>query len=127
MRTISTLLLVALAAGFANAAERQWHTGTLTDVAIKRTASVRDPVHERLPPVFNKPVPTEVAMYVIETADRRLELQDMVPIGQGTFEATVKVGTAVTFAVEKRTAYIRKADGSEYRLLVLKSTRKKKP
>jgi hypothetical protein len=127
MKIMSMLLLVALAAGVSSAADRRWQTGTLTDVGIKRTATVGDPVRERLPPVFNRPVLTEVATYVIETADLRLELQDMVPITQATFDVSVKVGSAVTFAVEKKTAYIRKADSSEYRLLVLESARKKKP
>ena len=104
MKIISTLLLVALAAGVSSAADRRWQTGTLTDVGIKRTALVGDPMHDRLPPVFNKPVLTEVATYVIETADLRLELQDMVPITQGTFDVNVKVGSAVTFAVDKKTA-----------------------
>jgi hypothetical protein len=34
---------------------------------------------------------TEVATYVIETTDRRFELQDMVPIGSAAFELNVKV------------------------------------
>jgi len=127
MKAVSTLLLAALVAGLSSAADRRWQTGTLTDMGIKRTPYVGDPVRDRLPPVFNKPVLTEVATYVIETADLRLELQDMVPITQGTFDIGVKPGTAVTFAVEKKTVYIRKPDGSEYRLLVAKSTRKKKP
>ena len=127
MKTMATLVLIALAAAASSAADRRWQTGTLIDAGIKRTALVGDPVRERMPPVFNRPALTEVATYVIETDNERFQLQDMAPIGQGTFDAGVKMGTAVTFAVEKKTAYVRKADGTEYRLLVIKRERKKKP
>ena len=48
----------------------------------------------------------EVATYVVETADRRYDLQSM-----------------VAFAIEKKTAYI-KLDKGEQRLLVTKNERK---
>lgn len=48
----------------------------------------------------------EVATYVVETADRRYDLQSM-----------------VAFAIEKKTAYI-KLDKGEQRLLVIKNERK---
>jgi hypothetical protein len=75
-----------------------------------------------------KPPLVEVGTYVIETDDQRIELQDMVPIGQrGSFDLNVTVGDPVTFALEgKRTAYIRKADGHEYRLLVVKNAARTK-
>jgi hypothetical protein len=72
---------------------------------VKRTPWVGDPVHERMPPGFNKPVLTEVVTYVIETADLRLELQDMVAVGREGFDLSVTIGRTVTFAVEKKTAY----------------------
>jgi len=120
----TTMIVAIVLVAASNAAERKWQTGTWTDIGIKRTPSVVDPVHERMPPGFNKPMLTEVATYVIETIDRRFELQDIVPIGNGTFDLLVAVGHSVTFAIEKKTAYI-KLDGREYRLLVLKSERKK--
>jgi hypothetical protein len=48
---------------------------------------------------------TEVATYVIETVDRRYRFQPMVAIGSDEFAAMVTVGSPVTFAVEKKTAY----------------------
>ena len=118
------LLAVVVVAGVPNAADRQWQTGTWIDVGVKRTPWIGDPVHERMPPGFKNPVLTEVATYVIETVDRRFELQDMVAIGREAFDLHVTVGNSVTFAVEKKTAYIKLA-GREYRLQVLKSERRK--
>jgi hypothetical protein len=49
----------------------------------------------------------------------------MMAVGRESFDLNVTVGKSVTFAVEKKTAYI-KLDGREYRLLVTKSERKKR-
>ena len=76
-----------------------------------------------MPPGRNKPVLSEVATYVIETADRRYELRDMAAIGREAVAPHVTVGHPLTFAVEKKTAYI-KVDGREYRLRVVKSVRR---
>jgi hypothetical protein len=122
---VSAMLLIGVLAGVPNAADRRWQTGTWTDMGVKRTPWVADSAHEGKPPGFNRPVMTEVATYVIETTDRRFELQDMVPIGNAAFQLNVKLGNSVTFAIEKKTAYI-KLDGGEYRLLVLKNERKNK-
>jgi hypothetical protein len=117
----ATLALVAaVVVGVQTDAARNWQTGTWTGVGVKRTASVGNPVHERMPPGFNKPEMTEVATYVIETDSRRYELQDTVAIGSEGFDLRVTVGNSVTFAVEKKTAFI-KLDTREYRLLVLKN------
>ena len=97
-----------------------------TQVGIERTLYVADVVHERMPPSVNTPQRTEVATYVIETDDRRYHLQAMVAIGSDEFATNVTVGSVVTFAIEKKKAYI-KLDRREYRLLVLKTERKKTP
>jgi len=106
--------------------DRRWQRGTLTQVAVHRTAVVADVVHERMPPVFNEPEMTQVAAYVIETDDHRYHLQAMVALGSDRFALRVTVGDAVKFAVEKKTAYV-KFDEGEYRLLVLKDEAKKLP
>jgi hypothetical protein len=121
---LAAMLFAVVLVGVPTAADRKWQMGTWTDVGVARTPWVGDPAHERMPPGFNKPELTEVATYVIETADRRFELQDMTAIGSATLDRYVTVGHSVTFAVEKKTAYI-KVDGREYRLLVRKSLRKK--
>src|SRR5262245_45306068 len=90
-------VLVAALAASLSAADRKWQTGTWTDVGLKRTAAVGDPVHERMPPGFNKPVMTEVATYVIETEELRLELQDMMAVGREGFDLNVTIGKSVTF------------------------------
>lgn len=92
-------------------------------MGINRTPFVADPTPERMPP-GNKPQMTEVATYVIETDERRYHLQDLAAIGSNDFDRSVKIGSSVTFAIEKKTAYIQLARG-EYRLLVLKNERKK--
>ena len=91
MNLAVTLVAVVLA-GVSTAADRKWQIGTWTDVGVARTRWVGDPAHERMPPGFNKPELTEVATYVIETADRRFELQDMVAIGSATLDRYVTVG-----------------------------------
>jgi hypothetical protein len=118
------MIVAVVLVNVSNAAERKWQTGTWTNVGIKRTPSVADPAHERLPPGFNRPVLTEVATYVIETVDRRFELQDTVALGNESFDLQVTVGHSVTFAIEKKTAYI-KLDRGEYQLRVLKNEPKK--
>src|SRR5262245_13469868 len=105
--TVFTVILV----GAQVAAERRWQTGTWTQAGVKRTPFVADVVHERMPPGFNRPELTEVATYVIETGDRRYELQSMVAIGNDRFDRRVTVGSSVTFAIEKKTAYIKLDEG----------------
>jgi hypothetical protein len=108
------------------AAERHWQTGPWTRVGIKRTPFVGDPVRERTRTAATRPEMTEVATYVIETSDRRYELQDLVAIGREAIDLKVTVGAPVTFAVEKKTVYI-KLEKGEYRLLVLKNEPKTTP
>jgi hypothetical protein len=119
-----TVALVAVA-GAKAAADRQWQTGTCTRVGVARTLFVGDAVHERLPPGLNKPQQTEVATYVVETGERRYELQAMVAIGSDGLARRLTVGDLVTFAIDKKTAYLKFDDG-EYRLLVRKDDRKRR-
>jgi hypothetical protein len=64
---------------------------------------------------------------VIETSDLRLELKDTVPLGSfGSFDATVRLGASVTFAVNKNLVSIRNADGTEHRLRITKRIAKAK-
>jgi hypothetical protein len=72
----------------------------------------------------------EVATYVIETPDVRLELRDLMPIGglgrHGSFDTTVKIDDPVTFALIKNTVYVRNADGTEHKLRVTRTVSKNK-
>src|SRR5262245_53891728 len=104
---IKTTLAVVMLSDVVVAAtppDRNWQTGSWTQVGINRTVFVADIVHERMPPDRNVPQKTEVARYVIDTEDRRYELQDMVAIGSNELARVVKIGDPVTFAVEKKTA-----------------------
>lgn len=118
----AVLLAIGLAVTHVSA-ERHWLMGTWTKAGVKRTPFVGDAVHERMPPGFNRPQMTEVGTYVIETEDRRYDLQSLTAIGSDGFDLHVTIGNPVTFAIEKKTAYI-KVEGHEYRLLVVKNQRK---
>jgi hypothetical protein len=125
-RLLRAATLFVLMAGVCAAADRQWQTGTWVDAAIKRTPYVGAGAGTDRPfgPDGGRsvtPLMPEVATYVIETDDERIELQDMTAIRSGdSLDSSVVLGAKVTFAIEKKTAYIRKADGKEHRLLVIK-------
>ena len=98
---LATGLLSLLVLG-GNAAERQWRPGTWTDVSVHAMANGR--------------------IYVIETETLRIELKDVVPNHKPTLDPVV--GRSVTFALDKKTAYIRAADGTEHKLRVTRQTTK---
>jgi hypothetical protein len=127
-RTLTAALLTVLIVGVCAAAERQWQTGTWTDAGTKMTPWVRDPVRGTGPlgGIDGQVLMSAVGWYMIETADLQFELEDILPIGQrGSFALSVTMGATVTFALSKNTAYIRRADGTEYRLHVV--NRRTKP
>ena len=107
--------------GVAHAADRKWRTGTWTDVGVKAHAISGQPSATAVRRASTRPRRPKSPR---NDHNLRLELRDMVTIGREAFDLHVTVGSRVTFAVEKKTAYI-KLDGGEYRLLVLKSERKK--
>jgi hypothetical protein len=105
------------------ATDRDWESGVLIDVATKQSLWIGDPSSGTgpVPTRPRTPVRTEVATYVIETEERRLELEDIVPIGTSPPARELTVGRSVTFALSKKTAYVRLSDGKEYRLRVIKN------
>jgi hypothetical protein len=119
MRLIaSTAVVVFLLVGASGAADRKWQTGTWADIGTKRTPWVGNP-SGGTEPLTARTGMTEVAAYVIETDDQRIELEDVVAIGtRGSIDVHVTVGAPVSFALNKKTAYIRLAEGKEYRLRV---------
>jgi hypothetical protein len=114
-------LALIVAGGFA--AERSWQTGTWTDVRTTRPRVVIG-----LQPSPNGPGPrtppatTLVRIYVIETDVWRFELTDAAPPSRRTVDAVV--GEAVTFAVDRKTLYVRDRNGLEHRLRVTKKLTK---
>ena len=105
------------------AAERSWQTGTWADVRTTRPRVVFG-----LQPSPNGPGPrtlpatTLVRIYVIETDVWRFELTDVAPASRRTVDAVV--GEAVTFAVDRKTLYVRDRNGFEHRLRVTKKLTK---
>jgi hypothetical protein len=116
---IFSILLVAVIV----AADRDWESGVLVDAATKQSLWTGDPSSGTgpLPTRPRTPVRTEVATFVIETEERRVELEDIVPIGTGPVALELTVGKLITFALSKKTAYVRLSDGKEYRLRVIKN------
>jgi hypothetical protein len=104
-----------------NAAEREWQTGTWSEVKVERprvlfSTQTRDP---------NSPLPRtaaarELRTYVIETDTLRLELRQDATVD--TPRINVLLGQPVTFAVEKKTVYVKDEDGKEHRLSLRKQS-----
>jgi hypothetical protein len=118
---LAAVLLLALAS-IATAADRAWQSGKWVDSGIARNPFVGDP--HNVPGGIGVPPgrgsTPEVGRYVIETADARYTVEDIVPISSpASFDRAVRVGESVTFAVNKSTIYI-KGDGTEYRLRLVK-------
>ena len=126
-RALITVLLAVTMATVAIAAERKWQTGTWGEVSTKRQLVDFGPGSSP----FGQPgsVPTLRAMadirrFVIETDEMRLELEDTVSIRRRSLDVTA--GAAVTFAVEKKTVYVRDNDGTEHKLRLLKKIDRQK-
>jgi len=118
----------ALALGLAvvaHAADRQWQTGTWTDVSVQRQMMEFGPgvtPFDRGRPTSSMRAMADVGVYVIETAALRLELKDVRPINKHGLDAIV--GQPVTFALERSAVIVRGDDGLEYKLRVTKKTNK---
>ncbi len=104
-----------------NAADREWQTGTWYEARVERprvlfSAQTRDP---------NSPLPRtaaarELRIYVIDTETARLELRQEATVD--TPRINVLIGRPVTFAVEKKTVFIKDEDGREYKLELRKQS-----
>ena len=120
--------VLALAFGVtssAHAGERHWQTGTWKDVGVARQmvdfgpgASGFGGVGGTTGPGVGMRAMADVRTYVIETDDFRLELKDVVPIGRRSIDLTI--GGPVTFAIEKKTVYVRDPNGMEHKLRLTK-------
>jgi hypothetical protein len=115
------VVLVAAMAGVGIAADRKWQTGTWGDITTTRRVVDFGPGASG----FGRPGSTpemralaDIRHFVIETDEMRIEAEDTVSVSRRSFDATS--GTRVTFAVDKKTVYIRDADGGEHKLRLLK-------
>ena len=103
------------------AAERVWQKGTWRSESVERprvlfTTQTRDP-NSTLP----RTAPArEIRNYVIETDTMRLELRQDATVD--TPRIDVLIGLPVTFALEKKTVYVKDEEGKEHKLSVRKQT-----
>jgi hypothetical protein len=120
-RFLSLIAGAFLRAAAATAAEREWQTGTWQDYKVERprvlfSAEPRDPT-SNLP---RTTAAKEVRTYVIETSTHRLELRQDATVD--TPRIDVLLGQPVQFAIEKKTVYVKDADGKEYKLSLRKQS-----
>jgi hypothetical protein len=121
-RTATALVLLTLC-GLAvlDAAERAWQTGTLQEVTIDRP-KVNFGVQSR-DPSSNLPraVPSrEIRTYIVHTDSLRLELRQ--DATADTPRLDVRIGEPVTFALDKKTVYMKDDAGKEHKLSLRKQT-----
>jgi hypothetical protein len=125
IRALAAGLLICCAAAAANAAERAWQKGTWRDVQIKRPKVVFG-VAPNSPntgaPRTSPPATQEIRTYVIETETNRYELRENATVD--TPRMDVLVGEPVEFAIEKKTVWVKDADGHEHRLVLMKDSKK---
>jgi len=127
MRTTTLFLTLTAMLAVCIAAERHWQTGTWGEETTRRKIVDFGPGSSG----FGRPGSTpqmramaDVRRFVIETDDLRLEIEDTVPVGRRSFDATL--GGMVTFALEKNTVYVRDGDGAEHKLRLLKKVERTK-
>jgi hypothetical protein len=123
-RTLLALIVCAFVGSAAAAgAERQWQTGTWRDYKVERprvlfSTQTRDP-NSTLPRTIPAPA-REIRTYVIETSTHRLELRQDATVDTPQIE--VLIGEPVQLAIEKKTVYVKDADGKEHKLSLRKQT-----
>jgi hypothetical protein len=129
MKALTTVIVVAAIGVLAIAADRKWQTGTWGEVTTKRKMVDFGPGSSP----FGQPGAASPSMramadirhFVIETDEMRLELEDTVSIRRRSLDATA--GEKVTFALDKKTVYVRDTDGTEHKLRVVKKIETKRP
>ena len=123
---VLTSLVIVMTSSSMVAAELRWQTGTCTDAGVKRDITVGGHAAGRRPfgpgAATTKPTLPEIATYVLETEDRRFEIEDIVPIGAATLN--IIPGDRVAFAVKKKNVYVRDSKGVQYRFKLVRSSPK---
>jgi hypothetical protein len=114
-------LVCAMAGTTAMAAEREWQTGTWRDSKIERpkvlfSVQSRDP-NSNLP---RTAAAREIRTFVIDSKTHSLELRQDATVD--TPRIDVMLGQPVTFAIDKKTVYVRDSDGKEHKLSLRKQT-----
>jgi hypothetical protein len=122
-RALSVAILALLVFPGVEAAQRRWQQGTWVEVRITRPKIVIGVRPKPRP--GEAPRMTEIRTYVIATDDLRLEVKELSPPPLRLIDAIV--GEPVTLALEKKTVYILKDDGSEHRLQLVKKEERRRP
>jgi hypothetical protein len=120
-RILLAAIVFAMAGATAMAAERQWQTGTWRETKIERpkvlfSVQSRDP-NSNLP---RTAAAREVRTFVIDSSTHRLELRQDATVD--TPRIDVLLGQPVTFALDKKTVYVRDGEGKEHKLSLRKQT-----
>jgi hypothetical protein len=114
-------IVCAMVGAAATAAERQWQTGTWRDSKTERpkvlfSVQSRDP-NSSLP---RTAAARETRTFVIDSSTHRLELRQDATVD--TPRIDVMLGQPVTFALDKKTVYVRDGEGREHKLSLRKQT-----
>jgi hypothetical protein len=120
-RTVALLIVLMSTAVTSLAAERHWQTGTWGDVTTKRRLIDFGPGASPFGRAGAQPTMramADVRMFVIETDELRIEMEDTVPINRRSIDPVV--GAAVMFALEKKVVYVRDDEGREHKLRLTK-------
>jgi len=120
-RILFAAIVGVMVGAAAMAAERQWQTGTWRETKIERpkvlfSVQSRDP-NSNLP---RTAAAREVRTFVIDSSTHRLELRQDATVD--TPRIDVMLGQPVTFALDKKTVYVRDGEGKEHKLSLRKQT-----
>src|SRR5262245_16324694 len=120
-KALLVAIVGALAGGIAIAEERAWQSGTWRDSKIERpkvlfSVQSRDP-NSNLP---RTAAAREIRTFVIDTAKHRLELRQDATVD--TPRIDVILGQPVSFAIDKKSVYVRDGEGKEHKLSLRKAT-----
>ena len=118
---IVAAIVYVIVGATALAADREWQTGTWRDTKTERprvlfSVQSRDP-NSNLPQTA---AAREIRTYVIDSKTHSLELRQDATVD--TPRIDVLLGQPVTFAIEKKTVYVRDSDGKEHKLSLRKQT-----
>ena len=120
-RTLLAASFCAVMCVAAVAADREWQSGTWRETNIERpkvlfSVQSRDP-NSSLP---RTAAAREVRTFVIDTVTHRLELRQDAAVD--TPRIDVLVGEPVMIAIEKKTVYVKDAEGKEHKFNLRKQT-----
>jgi hypothetical protein len=120
-RALFAAIICAAAGVVAIAQGRQWQGGTWRETSVERpkvlfSVQSRDP-NSNLP---STAVAREVRTFVIDTKTHRLELRQDATVD--TPRIDVLIGEPVVIAIEKKTVYVKDAEGKEHKLSLRKQT-----